>query len=172
MCWVIPPYSCDATLVLRMASSRLVLPWSTCPITVTTGGLVVCHCSPGSAAGVSRVGASSVTSTRSGARGANLSAAITRPAITSGFRGDRRRRRLRRNAWRSRFPAGFGLIARGLPNIREANGRLLLRGGPRRRGGRLSRGRRRGGRRVLFHRPVHVGGLRVRDRFLDLGPDL
>ena len=38
MCWVMPPASRAVTLVARMASSRLVLPWSTCPRTVTTGG--------------------------------------------------------------------------------------------------------------------------------------
>ncbi len=37
MCCVIPPASPAATSVSRMASSRLVLPWSTWPITVTTG---------------------------------------------------------------------------------------------------------------------------------------
>src|SRR5882724_8612094 len=38
MCWVIPPNSRSATLVVRIASSSEVLPWSTWPITVTTGG--------------------------------------------------------------------------------------------------------------------------------------
>ena len=38
MCCVMPPASPPATSSLRMASSKLVLPWSTCPITVTTGG--------------------------------------------------------------------------------------------------------------------------------------
>src|SRR2546422_920441 len=38
MCWVIPPNSWATTSVLRIASSRSVLPWSTWPITVTTGG--------------------------------------------------------------------------------------------------------------------------------------
>ena len=33
-----PPASFDVTDVLRIASSKEVLPWSTCPITVTTGG--------------------------------------------------------------------------------------------------------------------------------------
>src|SRR6266545_4086484 len=28
MCWVMPPNSCETTSVLRMASSRSVLPWS------------------------------------------------------------------------------------------------------------------------------------------------
>ena len=39
MCWVIPPASPAATSVVRIASSSEVLPWSTWPITVTTGGL-------------------------------------------------------------------------------------------------------------------------------------
>ena len=38
MCWVIPPNSRSATLVVRIASSSEVLPWSTWPMTVTTGG--------------------------------------------------------------------------------------------------------------------------------------
>ena len=38
MCWVIPPASPATTSVERMRSSRSVLPWSTWPITVTTGG--------------------------------------------------------------------------------------------------------------------------------------
>ena len=38
MCWVMPPASPATTLVLRIASSSVVLPWSTWPITVTTGG--------------------------------------------------------------------------------------------------------------------------------------
>ena len=37
MCWVIPPASPAATVVVRMASSSEVLPWSTWPMTVTTG---------------------------------------------------------------------------------------------------------------------------------------
>ena len=37
MCWVMPPRSPAATSVDRMASSRLVLPWSTWPMTVTIG---------------------------------------------------------------------------------------------------------------------------------------
>ena len=37
MCWVIPPRSPAATSVVRIASSRLVLPWSTWPMTVTIG---------------------------------------------------------------------------------------------------------------------------------------
>ena len=38
MCWVMPPASRATTLVCLMASSSLVLPWSTWPMTVTTGG--------------------------------------------------------------------------------------------------------------------------------------
>ena len=37
MCWVMPPASPRTTLVARMASSSEVLPWSTWPMTVTTG---------------------------------------------------------------------------------------------------------------------------------------
>ncbi len=40
MCWVMPPRSPAATVVERMASSRLVLPWSTWPMTVTIGARV------------------------------------------------------------------------------------------------------------------------------------
>ena len=38
MCWVMPPASPAATSVWRMASSSEVLPWSTWPMIVTTGG--------------------------------------------------------------------------------------------------------------------------------------
>ena len=38
MCWVIPPASLSATAVSRIASSSVVLPWSTWPMIVTTGG--------------------------------------------------------------------------------------------------------------------------------------
>src|ERR1700722_15837974 len=38
MCWVIPPASPATALGWRMRSSRSVLPWSTWPMTVTTGG--------------------------------------------------------------------------------------------------------------------------------------
>ena len=41
MCCVIPPASPAATSVERIASSREVLPWSTWPITVTTGERVI-----------------------------------------------------------------------------------------------------------------------------------
>ena len=40
MCWVIPPASPAATSVSRIASSSEVLPWSTWPMIVTTGGRV------------------------------------------------------------------------------------------------------------------------------------
>ncbi len=38
MCWVMPPASPAATSVERIASSSEVLPWSTWPMIVTTGG--------------------------------------------------------------------------------------------------------------------------------------
>ena len=38
MCCVMPPASPAATSVSRIASSRLVLPWSTWPMTVMTDG--------------------------------------------------------------------------------------------------------------------------------------
>ena len=38
MCCVMPPCSAAVTFVSRIASSRLVLPWSTWPMIVTTGG--------------------------------------------------------------------------------------------------------------------------------------
>ena len=38
MCWVMPPASPATTFVWRMASSSDVLPWSTWPMMVTTGG--------------------------------------------------------------------------------------------------------------------------------------
>ena len=38
MCWVMPPASLATTPVSRMASRSEVLPWSTWPMTVTTGG--------------------------------------------------------------------------------------------------------------------------------------
>ena len=40
MCWVMPPASRSATRVVRIESSSVVLPWSTWPITVTTGARV------------------------------------------------------------------------------------------------------------------------------------
>ncbi len=44
MCWVMPPASPRTTSVERSASSRLVLPWSTWPMTVTTGGAAAGRC--------------------------------------------------------------------------------------------------------------------------------
>ncbi len=41
MCCVIPPASVSTTAVWRIASSRDVLPWSTWPMIVTTGGRAV-----------------------------------------------------------------------------------------------------------------------------------
>ena len=38
ICWVIPPASPFATDVDRRVSNSVVLPWSTCPMIVTTGG--------------------------------------------------------------------------------------------------------------------------------------
>ena len=38
MCWVMPPASPATTLASRMRSSSVVLPWSTWPMTVMTGG--------------------------------------------------------------------------------------------------------------------------------------
>ncbi len=38
MCWVMPPASPATTSVERIRSSSRVLPWSTWPMTVTTGG--------------------------------------------------------------------------------------------------------------------------------------
>ena len=42
MCWVMPPTSPSVILLSRMASSRVVLPWSTWPRIVTTGGRSTC----------------------------------------------------------------------------------------------------------------------------------
>ena len=75
MCWVIPPRSPEATVVLRIASRRLVLPWSTWPITVTIGGR-----------GTSRAGSSSPSRPGSFVAGAATSAAVsaTSAAASSG----------------------------------------------------------------------------------------
>ena len=40
MCCVIPPNSVETMSLFLKASSKLVFPWSTCPIIVTTGGRV------------------------------------------------------------------------------------------------------------------------------------
>src|SRR5215207_4760920 len=59
MCWVMPPASPDWTFALRIRSRRLVLPWSTCPITVTTGGFSTR--SSGLSSGATSAGAGSST---------------------------------------------------------------------------------------------------------------
>ena len=48
MCWVMPPRSPAATVVERIASRRLVLPWSTWPMTVTIGARGCRSCSSSS----------------------------------------------------------------------------------------------------------------------------
>ena len=52
MCWVMPPASPAATSAWRMASRSEVLPWSTWPITVTTGGRVTSFDSSSSTSGM------------------------------------------------------------------------------------------------------------------------
>src|SRR5215212_5978751 len=59
MCWVMPPASPDWTLARRILSRRLVLPWSTWPITVTTGGFSTR--SSGSSSGATSTGSGSST---------------------------------------------------------------------------------------------------------------
>ena len=62
MCWVMPPASPAATLVERMASSSEVLPWSTWPMTVTTGARgAACA---GSSAASNRPSSTSASATR------------------------------------------------------------------------------------------------------------
>ncbi len=55
MCCVMPPASPSATLVERMASRSEVLPWSTCPIKVTTGARTTTFSSPPSASAASSI---------------------------------------------------------------------------------------------------------------------
>lgn len=50
MCCVMPPASEAATWLFLRLSSRVVFPWSTCPMMVTTGGR--CTRLPGSAGGL------------------------------------------------------------------------------------------------------------------------
>src|SRR5436190_24351770 len=57
MCWVMPPASPATTSVSRIASSSEVLPWSTWPMIVTTGGR-----SSRSASASSKVGSTSTSS--------------------------------------------------------------------------------------------------------------
>lgn len=47
ICWVMPPNSSLTTDVWRKESKRVVFPWSTWPITVTTGGLFTRDCGSG-----------------------------------------------------------------------------------------------------------------------------
>ena len=61
MCWVMPPASPATTRVLRMWSSSEVLPWSTWPITVTTGGRG--RCSPSTCSERSRCFSTSSSAT-------------------------------------------------------------------------------------------------------------
>lgn len=53
MCCVMPPASEAATWLFRRLSSRVVFPWSTCPMMVTTGGRGTRL--PGSAGGLAAV---------------------------------------------------------------------------------------------------------------------
>ena len=67
MCWVIPPASESAMLALRIWSRSFVLPWSTWPITVITGG---------------RGGASSGRSSSSISSRVNISVSCSSPGST------------------------------------------------------------------------------------------
>ena len=62
MCWVMPPASPAATSVERIASSSEVLPWSTWPMTVTTGARG--SGSSGSSAASNRPSSTSASDTR------------------------------------------------------------------------------------------------------------
>src|ERR1700759_4831930 len=85
MCWVMPPASPDTTSVLRRASSSEVLPWSTWPMTVTTGGRD-CMCDASSASPL-RPSSTSDSATRltvwpySAATSSAVSASITSFAV-------------------------------------------------------------------------------------------
>src|SRR4028119_1277061 len=59
MCWVMPPASPDWTFAAQIRSSTLVVPWSTWPMTVTTGGFS--SRSAGSSSGRTSSGAGSST---------------------------------------------------------------------------------------------------------------
>ncbi len=61
MCWVIPPASPAATSVSRIASSSEVLPWSTWPMIVTTGGRSTRLSSASSNSGASGSSSAAVT---------------------------------------------------------------------------------------------------------------
>ena len=61
MCWVMPPASPAATSVSRIASSSEVLPWSTWPMIVTTGGRSASSSSESSKAGSSGSSSAALT---------------------------------------------------------------------------------------------------------------
>ena len=61
MCWVMPPASPAATSVSRIASSSEVLPWSTWPMIVTTGGRSARLSSESSNSGASGSSSAAVT---------------------------------------------------------------------------------------------------------------
>ncbi len=61
MCWVMPPASPAATSVSRIASSSEVLPWSTWPMIVTTGGRSSRLASESSNSGASASSSAAVT---------------------------------------------------------------------------------------------------------------
>ena len=61
MCWVMPPASPAATSVSRIASSSEVLPWSTWPMIVTTGGRSTRSSSASSNSGSSGSSSAAVT---------------------------------------------------------------------------------------------------------------
>ena len=61
MCWVIPPASPATTSVSRIASSSDVLPWSTWPMIVTTGGRSLRSSAESSKAGSSASSSAALT---------------------------------------------------------------------------------------------------------------
>src|SRR5664280_534889 len=81
MCWVIPPRSPAATAVLRIASSRLVFPWSTWPMTVTIGARGTSRAGSPSTKSVSFVAGAgaSVPSSSAAATGASASS-VSKPS--------------------------------------------------------------------------------------------
>ena len=75
---VIPPDSLAVTCVSRIASSNDVLPWSTWPITQTTGGLVTCV----SSASSSSFNSSAITSTFSSCSQIQLNSSAISSAVS------------------------------------------------------------------------------------------
>ena len=69
MCWVMPPASPATTFALRIASRSRVLPWSTWPMTVTTGGRISRSSSVSSSSSWSRSMAKPSRSSRSSSSG-------------------------------------------------------------------------------------------------------